>query len=217
MIGRVGLASGSRRFGPRASVVPATILCLAVFILLHDRAAAQLNVQSPPAQSPQAQPQPTEAPPAAQSAPAAAPQSAAPAQASPPPAQKEGFFDALGKWWDKSAAEWDANMKKFKSKIDETNERNAKAAADATRDAVTATKDATDALMKFPLDAHHRGQGALPAGAERLARLQCGGREDLQRQGIHAPARAPTSNPRANARRAPCSRATRRTASTKPS
>lgn len=150
MIGRVGLTSGSRRFGPRASVVPATILCLAVFILLHDRAAAQLNVQSPPAQSPQAQPQPTEAPPAAQSAPAAAPQSAAPAQASPPPAQKEGFFDALGKWWDKSAAEWDANMKKFKSKIDETNERNAKAAADATRDAVTATKDATDALIKFP-------------------------------------------------------------------
>ncbi len=41
-------------------------------------------------------------------------------------------------------------MKKFKSTIDETNERNAKAAADATRDAVTATKDATDALIKFP-------------------------------------------------------------------
>jgi hypothetical protein len=137
-------------------VVLSAATLLAIFVLLPDRALAQLNVQSPQAQSPQAQPpsplpspQPGPPPQPAAAQPAA-PQPAAPAQASAPPAQKEGFFDALGKWWDKSAAEWDANMKKFKNTIEATNERNAKAAADATRDAVTATKDATDALVKFP-------------------------------------------------------------------
>ena len=144
MIRRVGIASASWRFGLRGSVLLSAAILLAIFILLHDRALAQLNVQSPQAQSPQTQP------PATQPAPPVAPQPAAPAQASPPPAQKEGFFDALGRWWDKSAAEWDSGMKKLKSQIDAANERNAKAAADATRDAVTATKDATDALIKLP-------------------------------------------------------------------
>lgn len=127
------------------------MLWLAVFILPQDRALAQLGVQSPQTQLPQAQPQgPQPQPAVAQPAPTDVPQPVPPAQAALPPAQKEGFFDALGKWWDKSAADWDAGMKKLKSSIDETNARNAKAAADATRDAVTATKDATDALIKFP-------------------------------------------------------------------
>jgi hypothetical protein len=153
MIGRVGLASVSRRFGPRGFVLPAIVLWLAIFTIPHDRAAAQLNVQSPQAQSPQAEPQvlpPGPQPPSPQPQPSTAPQPSPSAQASPPPVQEEGFFDTLGKWWDKSAAEWDSGMKKLKSQIDESNERNAKAAADATRDAVTATKDATDALIKFP-------------------------------------------------------------------
>jgi hypothetical protein len=156
MIRRVGIVSASRRFGPRGSaLLSAAVLWFAVFILPHDRALAQLNVQSPPAQLPQAQPQvPQPQPAVAQPGPSdvaqPVPQSGPPAQPLTPPAQKEGFFDALGKWWDKSAAEWDAGMKKLKSSIDETNERNAKAAADATRDAVTATRDATDALLKLP-------------------------------------------------------------------
>ena len=148
MIGRVGIPSAGWR-SSRGAVLAAIALWLAIFTIVHDRAAAQLNVQSPQGQSPQAQ-SPQAQPPAAQPVPPAAPQPTAPAQASAPPAQKDGFFDAFGKWWDKSAAEWDANMKKFKSTIEATNERNAKAAADATRDAVSATKDATDALIKFP-------------------------------------------------------------------
>lgn len=152
MIERVGIASASRRFAPRGSVLlSAATLWLAVFILPQDRALAQLGVQSPQTQLPQAQPQGSQPQPAvAQPGPSDVPQPVPPAQAATPPAQKEGFFDALGKWWDKSAAEWDSEMKKLKSSIDETNARNAKAAADATRDAVTATKDATDALIKFP-------------------------------------------------------------------
>ena len=39
---------------------------------------------------------------------------AQPAQPAPPP-KKEGFFDALGQWWDQSAADFDANLKKMKS------------------------------------------------------------------------------------------------------
>lgn len=132
-------------------LLSAATLWLAVFILPQDRALAQLGVQSPQTQLPQAQPQgPQPQPAVAQPAPSDVPQPVPPAQAATPPTQKEGFFDALGKWWDKSAAEWDSEMKKLKSSIDETNARNAKAAADATRDAVTATKDATDALIKFP-------------------------------------------------------------------
>ena len=153
MIERVGIASASRRFAPRGSVLlsATTMLWLAVFILPQDRALAQLSVQSPQTQLPQAQPQvPQPQPAVAQPGPSDVPQPVPPAQAALPPVQKEGFFDALGKWWDKSAADWDAGMKKLKSSIDETNARNAKAAADATRDAVTATKDATDALIKFP-------------------------------------------------------------------
>jgi hypothetical protein len=154
-IGRVGLASAGRRFAPRGSaLLSASILFLAVFSLPHDRAFAQAGVQSqtqlPQAQPQGPQPQPAVVQPMAPAAPQLAPQALPPAQPLTPPAQKEGFFDALGKWWDKSAAEWDAGMKKLKSSIDETNERNAKAAADATRDAVTATRDATDALIKLP-------------------------------------------------------------------
>src|SRR4051794_39147174 len=101
MIGRVGTASAGRHFGPRGSMLSATVLGLAIFAVPQDRAAAQLSVQSPQTQGPQAQsPQPAAAP--------AAPEPIPAAQASPPPAQKEGFFDALGKWWDKSAADWDS-------------------------------------------------------------------------------------------------------------
>jgi len=113
----------------------ATALWLLACLAVHDHAAAQLNVQPPQAQSPQAQPQP----------PAAAPQPSQQAP-QPPPRTKEGIFDALGRWWDQSAADFDASLKKMKTQMEEANDRNAKAA----RDAVTATKEATDALVKFP-------------------------------------------------------------------
>ena len=108
-----------------------------------DRALAQLNVQPPQTQASPAQPQPAAVP----SAPQVAPQ-VPPAQPAPPP-KKEGFFDALGKWWDQSAADFDANLKKMKTSIDEANERNTKAVREATQGAATATKEATDALSKL--------------------------------------------------------------------
>ena len=108
--------------GPR--VAAPALICAALLLAMCDDAAAQAQ-PAPPAQ---AQP-PAAPPPAAQ-----------------PPHQKDGFFDAIGRWWDKSAADFDANLKKMKSQIDAANDRNAQAA----REAAAATKEATDALVKFP-------------------------------------------------------------------
>ena len=133
----------------RSGTAFATALCFGLFMIVDgDRASAQqilaqLNVQPPQTQSSPAQPQPAAVP----SAPQVAPQ-AAPAQPAPPP-KKDGFFDALGKWWDQSAADFDASLKKMKTSIEETNERNAKAMREATQGAATATKEATDALSKL--------------------------------------------------------------------
>lgn len=75
----------------------------------------------PPAPPAQAQPQPPAIP---------------PAEAAPP--KKEGFFDALEKWWDKSAADLKASVDKSQDDWRKLNERNEKAA-----------KDAADALSKL--------------------------------------------------------------------
>ena len=77
-----------------------------------------------------------------------------PAQAQPqqpgsglqPAPRKEGFFDALGRWWDQSAADFNSGVNKMKGQINEMNERTAKAA----RDAAEATKEATEAIVKLP-------------------------------------------------------------------
>lgn len=63
---------------------------------------------------------------------------ALPAASDSAPAKKEGFFDALEKWWDKSAAD-------FKASLDKLNERNEK----ATKDAAAAAKEAAEAFSKL--------------------------------------------------------------------
>jgi hypothetical protein len=137
-----GACSGSRTF----AVAAAAMLAMSVLIRA-DAALAQLNVQPPQTQASPSQPQPAAVPAqtAPQGQPAPQPQ---PAQPETPP-KKDGFFDALGKWWDKSAADFDANLKKMKTDIDAANERNAKAMREATQGAATATKEATDALTKL--------------------------------------------------------------------
>jgi hypothetical protein len=78
-----------------------------------------------------------------------APNSQGPDLPAPPAAaddHKPGLLDALNEWAKKSAADFDANMKKMRDSIDAFNARADKAA----KEAATATKDATDALVKFP-------------------------------------------------------------------
>ncbi len=141
-IALAGLRSGSRSIVALAAVLGASLL-------VHgDPALAQLNVQPPPAQASPAQPQPAAVPPQLAPQVQPAPQAQSTPQAQPP--KKEGFFDALGRWWDQSAADFDASLKKMKTSIEEANERNAKALREATQGAAAATREATEALSKLP-------------------------------------------------------------------
>ena len=78
------------------------------------------------------------------------PSLAQPAPPSPPaassPRNEPGFLDAVGRWFDQSAAEFKAGVDKMKSSMDELNERRDKAA----KEAAAATKSATDAMLKLP-------------------------------------------------------------------
>jgi hypothetical protein len=122
----------------------AAALWLSAFAVVHDHhALAQLNVAQLNVQPPQAGHQLTPQPP-----PQAQPQPPQPAPQAAP--KKDGFFDAVGRWWDQSAADFDANLKKMKTQIEEANDRNAKTLRDVTQGAATATKEATDALSKLP-------------------------------------------------------------------
>lgn len=84
---------------------------------------------APPAQIQTLPAQPQAVPPAPSTG--AAPPAPAP-EAAPP--KKEGFFDSLEKWWDKSAADLKASVDKSQEdwrKLNERNEKAAKEAADA--------------------------------------------------------------------------------------
>lgn len=80
-----------------------------------------------------------QAPPAPGNPPPAAAQAAPPPPAPQPPARKEGFFDALGRWWDKSAADFKASIDDSKAKWRELGEKTGQAA-----------RDTGDALAKIP-------------------------------------------------------------------
>jgi hypothetical protein len=75
------------------------------------------------------------------------PQPPPPAPALPePPAEKRGFLNGFGKWWDQSVADWNAKMKEQKTKLDEINKQSADAAKDAAAATQQAMKNAADAL-----------------------------------------------------------------------
>lgn len=97
----------------------------------------------------QAPPAPAEQPPvpSAQTQPPSGLPEAAPPAPSPEatPPKKEGFFGTLEKWWDKSAADFKASLDKSQDDWRKLNERNEKAA----RDAAAAAKDAAEAFSKL--------------------------------------------------------------------
>jgi hypothetical protein len=93
--------------------------------------------------------QPAAPPPQAQPTP-----SADPAQQPP---KKEGFVDALGRWFDQGAQDFKANLEKMKEfnekavqNAKEFNEKAAQNAREAAAATAAATREATDALMKLP-------------------------------------------------------------------
>jgi hypothetical protein len=93
------------------------------------------------------------APPASAQAPAPVPPQPAtaialPPQPSPPglpeqPAEKRGFLNNFGTWWDKSMADFKAKMQEQQTKIADFN----KQSADATKEAM---KNAADAWVRLP-------------------------------------------------------------------
>jgi hypothetical protein len=81
--------------------------------------------------------------------PAMPPQPPPVAPLAPPPADKRGFLNDFGQWWDQSIADFKAKMKEQQTKIDEFNKQSADAAKDAATATGEAMKSAADAMTHF--------------------------------------------------------------------
>ena len=64
-----------------------------------------------------------------------------------PPAEKRGFLNDFGKWWDQSIADFKTKMKEQQTKIDDFNKQSADAAKDAATATSEAMKNAADAMV----------------------------------------------------------------------
>jgi hypothetical protein len=91
--------------------------------------------------------------------------------AQPAPANRPGFFNQLGVWWNDGFADFNAKMKAAKDKLDDYNKKQVDAAKEAStatgqalKDAAQATKDAATAVVKLPVtrvfEMHERCQKA---------------------------------------------------------
>jgi ElaB/YqjD/DUF883 family membrane-anchored ribosome-binding protein len=67
-------------------------------------------------------------------------------QPAPPPEKEPGFFETLGRWFDKSASNLESGLKNMKSSLDELNAQSAKAA----REAAAAARETSESLLKLP-------------------------------------------------------------------
>jgi hypothetical protein len=77
---------------------------------------------------------------------------ALPPQPAPPAAEKRGFLNDFGAWWDKSVADFNAKMKGQQAKADDKQQNAAaKDAASATQDAM---KNAADAMVRMTTPSH---------------------------------------------------------------
>jgi hypothetical protein len=104
------------------------------------------NTQPPAA----AAPAPPAAPPGAVPAlPAMPPQPPPVAPLAAPPADKRGFLNDFGHWWDQSIADFKAKMKEQQTKLDDFNKQSADAAKDAATATGEAMKNAADAMTHF--------------------------------------------------------------------
>jgi hypothetical protein len=112
------------------------VLCAAALIALAAAAQAQTAPQpiSPERTAPVLQPQ--QQPPQ-------------PAPAARPP-QKDGFFDALGRWWDKGVADFKANVDESNAKWRELGKQSDTKWRELGQQTGQAVKDAGDALAKIP-------------------------------------------------------------------
>jgi hypothetical protein len=103
------------------------------------------NNQTPAAGAPAVQQSPAQTP---------APASVFPPQPPPAlpaaPAEKRGFLNNFGQWWDQSIADFKAKWKEQQTKIDTVNKQSSDAAKDAASATQQAMKNAADA-MRLPI------------------------------------------------------------------
>lgn len=124
--------------------------CVPVLLAMTSGLALAQQAPLAPADQPPAPPVQTQGPsPVQPPAGSPTPPAASPAPPAPSsetlPQKKEGFFDALEKWWDKSAADFKASVDKSQEDWRKLNEYNEKAA----KDAAAAAKEAADAFSKL--------------------------------------------------------------------
>jgi hypothetical protein len=152
------------RMGMPASATGGWTTLLVAALLAAEAALAQAPItQTPTTQAPQPHFAPVQPAPQAQQ-----PQVQQQPQAEAP--RREGFFDAVGRWWDKSTRDFkakvDENNAKWKQSVDDTNaklkagvdESNAKwrelgrKTEQAAKDAAVAQKEATEDFLKAQKD-----------------------------------------------------------------
>jgi hypothetical protein len=133
--------------------MPAVVRCLVAAALAAATASVALAQTSQPPIA--AAPSPA-AGPATPAAPQAAPAGALPAlpppvasPLAPAPAEKHGFLNGFGHWWDQSIADFKAKMKEQQTQIDAFNKQSADAAKDAATATGQAMKNAADAMTHF--------------------------------------------------------------------
>jgi type IV secretory pathway VirB10-like protein len=102
-------------------------------------AAAPTQTPSTDKNAPAAAPTPTPNVATAPPAPDAPSPSTSSSPSQPPAASKPGFFDALGRWWQQGADDWNAKMKDARQKVDDFNKQQTQAA-----------KDAATAIVRLP-------------------------------------------------------------------
>jgi hypothetical protein len=146
----------------RAAAI-AALMAIALAMAGAETARAQVAqpaAPSPPvspAAAPPSPPQATTVPAATAPLPAtAAPAAGAvlPPQPPPPAAEKRGFLNDFGAWWDKSVADFNAKMKGQQSKLDDFNNQQKAAAKDAASATQDAMKNAADAMVKMATPSH---------------------------------------------------------------
>lgn len=136
-----------------AWLLAAALSSAAGVAVAQDKQAPAAPAATPAAPAQQAPEKPASPAPAAAGPAPAAPVPDATAHAPPQPqppaasgASKPGFFDALGRWWQQSTADWNAKMKDAQKQFDEYSQQQ----KDAMKSAAEATKSAATAIWNLP-------------------------------------------------------------------
>ncbi len=152
------LAPDLRRLRPPLAWREGMLAAAAILLAGALSAAAQTPSPSPPPAAAQVQPLPP-----------------APAEPAAPP-RREGFLDALGRWMEKSAADFKASVEENNAKWRELNEKNEKAAreaAAASREAIEAFKNLSNVRIveaKRTCEPAPNGSPDCQAAAEAICR-----------------------------------------------